>query len=94
MSRGAWNNIPIDVILAVSFLLTAVSGLYFAGHRWAQVFLVDRVTWDVVHTRAGVVMVLAAVVHFAIHWRWVVNVTRRVLGRTSAHPVTVGVTAC
>ncbi len=93
MSRGAWNNILIDVIVAVSFLLTAVSGLYFWLAPAGTVFLVDRVTWDVVHTWAGVVLVLAAVVHFAIHWRWVVNVTRRILGRTSPRPIPGAVTA-
>jgi len=92
MSRGAWNNILIDAILAASFLLTAVSGLYFWLAPAGAVIVFDRVTWDVIHTWAGVVLVLAAVTHFAIHWRWVVNVTRRVLGRTSSRPVPVAAT--
>ncbi len=34
-------------------------------------------TWDVIHTWSGVLMVLAALLHFVIHWRWAVNVTER-----------------
>jgi hypothetical protein len=29
------------------------------------------------HTWSGVVLVSTAVVHFAIHWRWVKNVTKK-----------------
>jgi hypothetical protein len=30
-----------------------------------------------IHTWSGVVLITAAVVHFAIHWRWVKNVTAK-----------------
>lgn len=90
MTRAASNNVLIDVVVAVSFMLTAVSGLYFWLAPAGTLFIFDRTTWDVVHTWAGVVMVLAAVVHFAVHWRWVVNVTRRILGRTPAQSVAAG----
>lgn len=86
MSRGAWRNALLDLVVALSFLLTAISGLYFlltpSGHDAAGiVFLFSRTTWDVIHTWAAVVLILAAVLHFAIHWRWITNVTRRILGQ-------------
>ncbi len=88
MSRGAWLNLVVDGVIAVSFLVTAVSGLYFllvpvGGYQggrnpgWDPAFLFSRDTWDVIHTWGGVVLILAAVVHFCIHWRWVKNVTAR-----------------
>jgi hypothetical protein len=46
--------------------------------------LFSRSTWDLIHTWAGVTLIAAAVVHFAIHWKWVTKVTRSlVVGRLS-----------
>jgi hypothetical protein len=86
MSRGAYINVAVDAVIAVSFLLAALSGMYFLlltgggyeGGRnpnWDPGFLFSRPVWDTIHTWSGVVMIAAAVVHFYIHWRWVKNVT-------------------
>lgn len=88
MSKGAKINLAVDGLVAVSFLICAVSGIYFlfapaGGLQQAAAaaqdtgFLFSRTTWDMLHTWSGVVMIAAAVVHFAIHWRWVKNVTRK-----------------
>jgi hypothetical protein len=86
-SRGAKINLIVDVVIALAFLVTAVSGIYFlfvpGGHQAAPSIasgsdiLFTRLTWDLVHTWAGVTMTVAAMLHFAIHWRWVVKVTQR-----------------
>jgi cytochrome b subunit of formate dehydrogenase len=89
LSRGAQVNVVIDLAVAVSFLLCAVTGIYFlfapsggfqGGNNpgWDPGFLLSRTTWDLIHTWSGVALIVAAVIHFAIHWRWVKNVTRRV----------------
>jgi hypothetical protein len=88
LSRGAKFNVAVDVLIAVSFLVCAISGVYFlfapsggfqGGHNpgWDPGFLFSRTAWDLVHTWSGVVMIVAAAVHLAIHWRWVKNVTLR-----------------
>ncbi len=88
MSRGARFNLALNALLALSFVLTALSGIYFlflpsGGYQggrnpgWDPLFLFSRTSWDLIHTWAGVVFIGAAVVHFAIHWRWVKNVTSR-----------------
>jgi hypothetical protein len=90
LSRGAKINVAIDALVALSFLVCALSGLYFLlgpsggyeGGRnlgWDPGFLFSRTIWDLLHTWSGVVMIAAATVHFAIHWRWVKNVTVRFL---------------
>ena len=88
-ARGRWNLV-LNAVAAVSFLLTALSGVYFmfvSGSRWAAdpMILFPRNTWDMLHTWSGVVMIAAAVLHFAIHWRWVVNVTRRIIVREKVY---------
>jgi hypothetical protein len=88
LSKGPRLNVTINVVVAVSFLLTAVSGIYFLfapsggfqGGRsigWDPTFLFSRMTWDLIHTWAGVVFIGAAVVHFWIHWRWIKTMTKR-----------------
>jgi len=78
-ARGRWNLI-INAVVAVSFILAALSGVYFlfapGGHATADpMFLFSRTIWDLIHTWAGVTLIAAAVVHFAIHWKWVTKVT-------------------
>jgi uncharacterized membrane protein len=88
MSKGAKVNVMVDVVIAISFLLVAISGIYFlfaptggfqggSNVGWDPGFLFSRTTWDLIHTWAGVVMIGAAAVHFIIHWRWIKNVTAR-----------------
>ncbi len=88
MSLGAKVNVTVDALLAISFFVTAISGVFFlfasgGGYQggtnpaWDFPFLWSRTTWDLIHTWSGVVMIITAVLHFAIHWRWVLKVTRR-----------------
>jgi preprotein translocase subunit SecY len=90
LSRGARLNVALNLVVAVSFLLTAVSGIYFLfapsggfqGGRnasWDPMFLFSRTTWDLIHTWAGVVFIGAAVFHFWIHWTWIKNTTARLV---------------
>ncbi len=99
-SKGAKINVAIDVLVAASFLVCALSGIYFlfapsggfqGGQNpgWDPNWLFSRTTWDLIHTWSGIALIAAAVVHFAIHWRWVKNVTRRfflsLLPQSGAH---------
>jgi cytochrome b subunit of formate dehydrogenase len=88
LAKGPRLNVAINLVTAVSFLLTAVSGIYllfapsggFQGGRnagWDPMFLFSRTTWDLIHTWAGVVFIGAAVVHFWIHWQWIRNTATR-----------------
>ena len=88
LSKGPRLNVAINALVAVSFLLTAVSGIYFLfapsggfqGGRnpgWDPMFLFSRTTWDLIHTWAGVVFIGAVVVHFGIHWQWIKTMTRQ-----------------
>lgn len=79
--RSRWNFI-LNVTVAVSFVVTALSGVYFLfvpGGRGTvdPLFIFTRTTWDLIHTWAGVVLIVVAIIHFAIHWKWVTKVTRK-----------------
>jgi cytochrome b subunit of formate dehydrogenase len=85
--RGRWNLV-LDLVVAISFVITAISGIYFLfvpGGRWVAdpMVLFSRSTWDLLHTWAATVLISAVVIHFVIHWKWVTKVTRNMLGRGS-----------
>jgi len=88
LSKGARVNILVDAVIAISFLLAAVSGVYFLFTPSAKAvdagFLFSRATWEVIHTWSGVALPMAAGIHLAIHWRWVVNVTGKMFGYAPA----------
>ncbi|NMC52741.1 MAG: DUF4405 domain-containing protein [Chloroflexi bacterium] len=83
-------NIWLDFVLAVSFLLTAVSGVALLAITGIPVpeiasgILLSQTAWDMIHTWASIVMTITAIVHLAIHWRWVVNVSRKILLRSGS----------
>jgi hypothetical protein len=88
LSRGSKINVAVDALVAVSFLLCALSGVYFlfapsggfqggSNAAWDPGLLFSRTTWDLIHTWSGVVLGAGAVVHLAIHRRWVKNVAAR-----------------
>ena len=84
MNRRSLLNLILNAVVALSFLLAAISSVYFLfvpGGRGVvdPVFLFSRITWDLIHTWAGVTLIAGGVVHFAIHWRWVVNVSTSVV---------------
>jgi preprotein translocase subunit SecY len=102
MNQRGRLNLLLNVVVGLSFLVTAISGVYFLfvpGGRGAvdPMFLFSRITWDLIHTWAGVILIAAGVIHFAIHWRWVVNVatsiSKRPISRempTQSQPVLTG----
>ena len=82
--RGRWNLI-LNTIVFISFVLTAASGIYFlfvGSGRWTDdpMILFTRTAWDFVHTWASVILAAGVVIHFVIHWKWVTNVTRNMIG--------------
>ena len=90
-ARGRWNLI-LNAVVSLSFALAAISGVYFlffpGGRGMVDPLLVfSRTTWDLVHTWSGVTLIAAALVHFAIHWKWVTKVTRSLLGSASRRPM-------
>ncbi|MFN2199836.1 MAG: DUF4405 domain-containing protein [Caldilineaceae bacterium] len=89
LSAGARTNVLVDAAVALTFAVCAISGIYFlfvphGGYQggkvagWDPGFLFTRLTWDLIHTWSGAALIVAALVHIAIHWLWLKKVTAKV----------------
>ena len=78
-------NIVLDATIALSFLICAFSGVYFMfsveSGPTSAIFLFNKTTWDLIHTWSGVIMTITAILHLALHWKWVANITKKMFGK-------------
>ncbi len=87
-NRASWMNVLVDGVLAFGFVVSAASGIYFlltpdskGGAIADPMFLFSRAVWDNLHTWSSVAFIIAAILHFVIHWGWVTKVTRKIILR-------------
>jgi hypothetical protein len=82
-ARGQFNLL-INGLIGVSGVIAAFSSLYFlffpGPQNSSSNFIFSRAVWDVIHTWSGVTMIAAAILHFSIHWRWVLKVAGKLIG--------------
>jgi len=77
-------NYLVDVLMLVCFLVLAVSGIWFlfipagprAGGRQAGNFRGDLRD---IHTIFGILIIACGIIHFLLHWKWVVAMTKNFL---------------
>jgi len=78
-------NILLDAIIAMSFLICAISGVYFMffaeSGPSSKVILFSKSAWDLIHTWSGVIMTITAILHFVLHWKWVTNITKKMFAQ-------------
>ncbi|MEM2094963.1 MAG: DUF4405 domain-containing protein [Candidatus Bathyarchaeia archaeon] len=81
----------VDIAMLVTFVLSAASGLvlWFAlpggyggpgGLRPRDFLAIARHDWEVIHTYSSLILTMLISIHFAINLRWIIQVTRKVLG--------------
>lgn len=71
-------NYLVDLLLFVSFFLVSVTGLMlFPGRR-------SRTDMVALHDWSGILLIVLAIVHFALHWKWIVSMTRSFFKRKKA----------
>ena len=97
MNNKGILNLLVDFWVGLSFLLAAISGLYFLyqdidypelDSALRPTLLFSRQVWDLLHTWSGVAFISAAVAHIIIYWKWIVKVSGKVLkGTTNSNGV-------
>jgi hypothetical protein len=88
LSRRTLTQWLLACLLVLSGLMTTLTGIYllffpsggYQGGRnphYGEAFLFSSGTWIGIHTWAGIVMVVVAVAHIALHRRWLAEMAKR-----------------
>ncbi len=87
MNKAIWNY-WVDVVIAIAFVLSAISGVVFLAPAFlvAQnaagrlTFLgVPYTVWDTLHTWSSLALIVGVFAHLVLHWAWIVAMTRKQL---------------
>ncbi|WP_025774946.1 DUF4405 domain-containing protein [Neomoorella thermoacetica] len=82
-------NYFLDLALFLSALGLALSGFIpwlilpagrYGRQAFAPGFIFSRQGWVEIHRLLAIVMVGLVLVHLYLHWDWIANMTRRILG--------------
>jgi len=76
----------VDIGLAASFIITAISGLavfFFLpsqvqGGRFVEFLGITKGAWKVWHNWAGLLMIALVLVHLILNWRWIFAMTQNI----------------
>ncbi len=91
--KRAQLNFAVDAVIAVAFLICAVTGMLFLlppgalralGLGMPGMLGISFRTWHWLHDWSGVVATVGVLVHAALHYRWIVTMTRRTFGSNKA----------
>ncbi len=104
MSR-AKINYWVDVAIAITFVLSALSGLVLfaapSGYQGGRnpfygqtVLLLSTHTWDTLHTWSSIAMIAGVGAHLALHWNWMVCMTLKMFERKKRPPPEPREAAC
>lgn len=85
LSKHSTFNLLVNILIGLSGVICGISGLYFLFEPilvplGSPGWVFTPFTWDMIHTWSGVVVTAAAILHFAIHWRWVTKVLSKYWG--------------
>jgi len=83
MKKNTLNYI-VDILMTIAFVITAISGLVIffflpSGVKQGsyQTFLgIIKGTWSTIHDRSGILFILLGLIHFILHWNWIVAMTK------------------
>jgi protein-S-isoprenylcysteine O-methyltransferase Ste14 len=79
-------NYIIDFLMTISFIVTAITGLIIffflpSGVKQGsyQTFLgIIKGTWSSIHDWSGIIFIILVVLHFVLHWNWLINMTKNI----------------
>jgi len=79
----ATANYWVDMLIGVAFVLSAISGLVFLlpGDIETGVLWVSYQAWNTLHTWSSLAMIAGVGLHLALHWKWLVSMTKRLFKR-------------
>ena len=71
-------NYWVDLVIALAFVLSAVSGIVFLFPPSASstVLGIGFRVWDQIHIWGSLLMIAGVLAHLVLHWKWIVAMTK------------------
>jgi len=78
-------NYWVDVAIAFASVMSALSGLVFLlpGGLASGVLGISYQAWNAAHTWSSLAVIAGVSAHLALHWKWMVAMTKQMLSATS-----------
>ncbi len=88
MNKSKLNYI-IDFFTFISFLITSITGLiifFFLPNgirqgRFQEFFWITKDFWNFIHIWSGILMIVLVIIHFILHWDWIVCMTKNIFSK-------------
>ena len=84
MTKALWHYL-LDVVMGILSLLTALSS-FLLWVVFPRGFHAARMLWIEIHKWGGLALGVVVLVHVALHWKWLIRMTRRLLARCLPRP--------
>jgi len=84
IAKKAWLNYAVDLLLLVTGIALIVSSVLV----WVVIpkgYNPSWLMWIAIHKWSGFALLVEALVHVILHWRWLVAMTRRLFKRNRGH---------
>jgi len=95
--RKATVNLLLDGVIAVSFLVEAISGFvlwllpggYQGGRnpRYGRTLIFSHDSWLLLHDWFAVLMTVGILIHIVLHWKWITCAARNAWRQAFPGPV-------
>jgi hypothetical protein len=74
----------VDLAIGGALVFSAISGLVFLlpGDATTGVLGISYQVWNSLHTWSSLALIAGVGAHLALHWKWMVSMTRRMLSPT------------
>ncbi|MFH1248822.1 MAG: DUF4405 domain-containing protein [archaeon] len=85
MEKGVFNYL-IDILMAITFVFSATTALvifFFLPEgvrqgRYQEFLGLTKGTWSFVHTWAGIAFIVLLIIHFILHWNWLICMSKSI----------------
>jgi hypothetical protein len=79
----------VDLAVGGAFVFSAVSGLVFLlpGDAATGILGISYQVWNNLHTWSSLALIAGVGAHLALHWKWIVSMTKRMLSLTDRREV-------
>jgi len=77
--KRVWINYAVDILLLATGLILALSSLLI----WVVLpkgFNTTWLVWISIHKWSGFALVVESLLHVALHWKWLLTMTKRAFG--------------